>query len=270
MTRGLYGDPAALPRDVLVALSRACGGTATSRASSDDGQWFLHGRSDDTIKVAGKRLGPAEVETVVVAHPAVLEAAAVGVPDDLKGEALWVFVVPGARRARRRRAARRADRDAWSRALGPSFKPAEVRFTTRAAEDAQREGAAPRDPLGRHRRPTRATCRVSKIRPRSTRSRAIASARARGGAVVVTELDRFTGDAAAACGPTTGTRGARCACGAGRGSNGGSRAPTSAASTPRSTARRSGRGAAPGTASGTSTRPTASACSCSTAGSRAR
>ena len=38
---------------------------------SADGQWFLHGRSDDTIKLAGKRLGPAEVETVVVAHPAV-------------------------------------------------------------------------------------------------------------------------------------------------------------------------------------------------------
>jgi acetyl-CoA synthetase len=58
-----------------------------------DGLWYVRGRSDDTIKVAGKRLGPAEVESALVAHPAVAEAAAVGVPDALKGEALVVFVV---------------------------------------------------------------------------------------------------------------------------------------------------------------------------------
>ena len=58
-----------------------------------DGLWYIRGRSDDTIKVAGKRLGPAEVESALVAHPAVAEAAAVGVPDALKGEALVAFVV---------------------------------------------------------------------------------------------------------------------------------------------------------------------------------
>lgn len=57
----------------------------------DDGQWFILGRSDDAINVAGKRLGPAEVESVLVAHPAVAEAAAIGVPDELKGETLWCF-----------------------------------------------------------------------------------------------------------------------------------------------------------------------------------
>ena len=95
---------------------------------SDDGQWFLHGRSDDTIKLAGKRLGPAEVETAVVAHPAVVEAAAVGVPDELKGEALWVFVVtaPGVEPTTR---CEPSSRSASSPTLGPSFKPAEVRFT---------------------------------------------------------------------------------------------------------------------------------------------
>ena len=63
-----------------------------------DGQWYIRGRSDDTIKVAGKRLGPAEVESLLVAHPAVAEAAAIGVPDAVKGEALVAFVVlrPGA------------------------------------------------------------------------------------------------------------------------------------------------------------------------------
>ena len=59
----------------------------------DDGQWFLLGRSDDTIKVAGKRLGPAEVEGALNAAPEVFESAAVGVPDDVKGQAVVAFVV---------------------------------------------------------------------------------------------------------------------------------------------------------------------------------
>jgi acetyl-CoA synthetase len=63
-----------------------------------DGYWFLHGRSDDTLNIAGKRIGPAEIESAVVAHPAVSEAAAVGVPHEVKGEVIWVFCVldPGA------------------------------------------------------------------------------------------------------------------------------------------------------------------------------
>jgi acetyl-CoA synthetase len=58
-----------------------------------DGLWYILGRSDDTIKVAGKRLGPAEVETVLVHHPAVVEAGAIGAPDAIKGQALVVFCV---------------------------------------------------------------------------------------------------------------------------------------------------------------------------------
>jgi acetyl-CoA synthetase len=59
----------------------------------DDGFWFIQGRSDDTIKIAGKRLGPAEVESIVVSHPAVSESAAIGVPHALKGEGLVVFAI---------------------------------------------------------------------------------------------------------------------------------------------------------------------------------
>ena len=62
-------------------------------AIDDDGLWYILGRSDDTIKIAGKRLGPAEVESVLVEHPAVVEAAAIGVPDELKGQALVCFCV---------------------------------------------------------------------------------------------------------------------------------------------------------------------------------
>jgi acetyl-CoA synthetase len=62
-------------------------------AIDDDGLWYILGRSDDTIKIAGKRVGPAEVESILVAHPEVSEAAAVGVPDSIKGEALVCFCV---------------------------------------------------------------------------------------------------------------------------------------------------------------------------------
>lgn len=56
-----------------------------------DGQWWILGRSDDTVNVAGKRVGPAEFESVLVSHPAVVEAAAVGVPHDLKGAEVICF-----------------------------------------------------------------------------------------------------------------------------------------------------------------------------------
>ena len=59
----------------------------------EDGLWYILGRSDDTIKIAGKRVGPAEVESVLVEHPAVIEAAAIGIPDELKGQSLACFCV---------------------------------------------------------------------------------------------------------------------------------------------------------------------------------
>jgi acetyl-CoA synthetase len=62
-------------------------------AVDDDGLWYILGRSDDTLKIAGKRLGPAEVESILVHHADVVESAAIGVPDDIKGMALVVFCV---------------------------------------------------------------------------------------------------------------------------------------------------------------------------------
>ncbi|SPM34828.1 Acyl-coenzyme A synthetase/AMP-(fatty) acid ligase, partial [Mycobacterium rhizamassiliense] len=59
----------------------------------EHGQWFILGRSDDVMNVAGKRLAPAEVESALTIHPAVSEAAAVGMPDPLKGEVVWAFWV---------------------------------------------------------------------------------------------------------------------------------------------------------------------------------
>ncbi len=59
----------------------------------DDGYWFIQGRSDDTLKVAGKRVGPAEVESAATSHPSVLESAAIGIPHEVKGEVIVVFCV---------------------------------------------------------------------------------------------------------------------------------------------------------------------------------
>ncbi|MCP4426284.1 MAG: AMP-binding protein [Chloroflexi bacterium] len=62
-------------------------------AIDEDGMWYILGRSDDTIKVAGKRLGPAEVESVLVNHEAVTEAAAIGVPHAIKGSEVVCFCI---------------------------------------------------------------------------------------------------------------------------------------------------------------------------------
>jgi acetyl-CoA synthetase len=127
MTRGLFGDP----ERYLETYWRRYPGMwwHGDYASIDaDGQWFLHGRSDDTLKIAGKRLGPSEVESALVSHAEVVEAAAVGIPDDVKGEALWCFVVlaagsPATDELRGELA------DLVASRLGPAFRPSSVRFT---------------------------------------------------------------------------------------------------------------------------------------------
>ncbi|GGP20653.1 AMP-dependent synthetase [Thermocladium modestius] len=60
----------------------------------EDGYIYIVGRIDDTIKVAGKRLGPAEIETIINSNPNVIESACIGIPDELKGETVMCFVVP--------------------------------------------------------------------------------------------------------------------------------------------------------------------------------
>ena len=60
---------------------------------TDDGHWWILGRSDDTINVAGKRLGPAEFESSLVSHPDVIEAGAIGVPHEIKGTEVICFCV---------------------------------------------------------------------------------------------------------------------------------------------------------------------------------
>ena len=92
MTRGFWKDP---ERYLQTYWSRwpdtwVHGDWA---AVDSDGQWYVLGRSDDTIKVAGKRLGPAEVESILVDHPDVVEAAVIGVPHEIKGSEIVAFCV---------------------------------------------------------------------------------------------------------------------------------------------------------------------------------
>lgn len=60
----------------------------------EDGYWRIHGRSDDTIKVSGRRVGPAEIESALVTNPEISEAAVIGVPDADRGQRIVAFVTP--------------------------------------------------------------------------------------------------------------------------------------------------------------------------------
>jgi acetyl-CoA synthetase len=94
-----------------------------------DDQWYILGRSDDTIKIAGKRLGPAEAESVLVSHPAVVEAAAIGVPHDIKGSELVVFCVlrPDHKPSEE---LRKELKDLIANALGKPLAPKKVLFVS--------------------------------------------------------------------------------------------------------------------------------------------
>ena len=87
----------------------------------------MHGRSDDTIQVAGKRAGPAEIEGLVMATGLIAEAAAVALPDPVKGEAVLVAAIPAAGVTVDDALARRLS-VAVTDGLGKAFKPARILF----------------------------------------------------------------------------------------------------------------------------------------------
>jgi acetyl-CoA synthetase len=89
--------------------------------------WYVRGRSDDTINVAGKRVGPAEFESAVVSHPKIKEAAAIAVPDELKGDVVVVLAV--ARASADEGDALRAELFAIvDRVMGKSLRPKAIAF----------------------------------------------------------------------------------------------------------------------------------------------
>jgi acetyl-CoA synthetase len=129
LTRGLWHDR---ERYLQSYWSRLPGlwvhGDFASRESEQDGDgmWYVHGRSDDTLKIAGKRTGPAEIEALLMATGLLLDAAAIGVPDPIKGTAVVCICV--ARPETDRETAAKALSAAVVTGLGGAFKPAQVAF----------------------------------------------------------------------------------------------------------------------------------------------
>jgi len=126
MTRGIWGDPERYI-ETYWSMYEGVWRHGDWALVDTDGDWYLLGRSDDTINVAGKRLGPAEVESVLVSHPAVAESAVVGVPHETKGEAIWCFCVL-ADGGEEPDDAARALGELVARELGRPFKPSRIVF----------------------------------------------------------------------------------------------------------------------------------------------
>ncbi len=127
MLRGIYGDP---ERFVKQYWSEFPGSyyTGDGARRDEDGYFWIMGRVDDVINVSGHRLGTAEIESALVSHPFVAEAAVVGRPDDIKGSAICAFVsLEGGRRPAPE--LKEALRRHVEKEIGAMAKPDEIRFS---------------------------------------------------------------------------------------------------------------------------------------------
>jgi acetyl-CoA synthetase len=127
MLRGIYGDPDRFVRQYWSEIDGVYFAGDSARRD-EDGYFWIMGRVDDVIKVAGHRLGTMEVESGLVSHPAVAEAAVVGIPHEIKGNAIAAFVtlVSGQEPGKELREAllrHVADK------LGAVARPDQIRFT---------------------------------------------------------------------------------------------------------------------------------------------
>lgn len=128
MTRGLWNDP---KRYIEAYWSRwrNVWNHGDWAYVDEDGYWFLHGRADDTLKVAGHRIGPAEIEGALIGTGKVSEAAAIGVPHEIKGEAIVCFAIlrPGYQPSD---ALRQELSEAVVEGLGKIDRPEKILFVT--------------------------------------------------------------------------------------------------------------------------------------------
>ncbi|WP_163027216.1 AMP-binding enzyme, partial [Pseudomonas viridiflava] len=90
-SRSLYGDHDRFV-DTYFKTFRGMYFTGDGARRDEDGYYWITGRVDDVLNVSGHRMGTAEIESAMVAHPKVAEAAVVGVPHDLKGQGIYVYV----------------------------------------------------------------------------------------------------------------------------------------------------------------------------------
>ena len=119
--------------------------TGDSAKKDEDGYIWVIGRIDDVIKVSGYRLGTAEVESALVSHPAVAEAAVIGVPDELRGNIIYAYCIL---RSGYEPSDHLADtlRDHVGHEMGPIAKPSQYRVRGQPAQDPQRQDHAPAPP----------------------------------------------------------------------------------------------------------------------------
>ncbi len=127
MLRGIYGDDERFKQQYWSDI-KGCYFTGDGARRDEDGYYWLMGRVDDVINVSGHRLGTMEVESALVSHPSVAEAACVGRPDEIKGQAVSAFVtlesgqVPSNELKEQLRAH-------VAKEIGPMAKPDDIRFT---------------------------------------------------------------------------------------------------------------------------------------------
>ena len=126
MTRGVWGDDA---RYIETYWSRFPGQWwhGDWAQVDEDGFWFLHGRSDDTLNIAGKRIGPAEIESAATSVADVVMAAAVGLPHPVRGEVIGLWCVASAPDVDHKALADLVIASVGA-AFGPAFRPAHLVF----------------------------------------------------------------------------------------------------------------------------------------------
>ena len=129
--RAIWGDPERYKKSYFPEEMRGYYLAGDSAHRDEDGYFWIMGRIDDVLNVSGHRLGTMEIESALAAHPLVAEAAVVGMPHEIKGEAVAAFVVlKGARPEDPAKAREIAEilRDWVSKEIGPIAKPDEIRF----------------------------------------------------------------------------------------------------------------------------------------------
>ncbi len=126
MLRGLWGDPARF-KEVYWSEIKGCYFTGDGCRRDKDGYFWITGRIDDVLNVSGHRIGTAEVESALVSHKLVAEAAVVGRPDEIKGQALVCFVT--LKSGTKVSDAHKAElRNHVGKEIGAVAKPDEIRF----------------------------------------------------------------------------------------------------------------------------------------------
>ena len=124
--RGLWGDPARF-YEAYFSLYPGVYTTGDGARRDADGYWWITGRVDDVINVSGHRMGTAEVESALVLHADVAEAAVVGFPHDVKGQGIYAYVTLNAG-VEASEALRTALRDWVRREIGPVATPDAIQF----------------------------------------------------------------------------------------------------------------------------------------------